>query len=94
MPTIAFRHDYKLPREEARRRLGELLQRFAEKYRFSSSAESEDRMMIKGRGAKGYVTLYETQIEFELKLPFFLAPLHSRIEKGIRWEVTQALAPR
>ena len=91
MATIRYRRRHSVEPEVARAELRRLVQRFAEKYRFSVGWEGEDRAVISGRGVKGAVELRPDEILFELRISLLLTPFRARIERGIAQEVQRAL---
>jgi putative polyhydroxyalkanoate system protein len=91
MATIRYRRRHSVEPEVARAELRRLVQRFAEKYKFSAVWEGEDRAVISRRGVKGLVELRPGEILFNIRLSLLLTPFRTRIERGLAQEVQQAL---
>lgn len=91
MAKIRYQHTHSLDLEEARRRLRRLMQRFSEKYKFTTRWEHDTLARVKGRGVKGSVELRPTEIRFDLSLSLLLTPFKARIEEGIATQVRHAL---
>ncbi len=91
MPKIHFEHRHALAPEEARRRVGELLEQFGAKYHFTSRWDRPDHASVSGTGLKGSVDLRAGVAVFDLDLSLLLTPIKSKIEAGISGAVSGAL---
>ena len=91
MPRIKYQRGFTLQRDEARRRLQGLMERFGEQYGFTCRWTDDTRVDVKGRGVSGWMTVGSDAVSLELNLSLLLSPFKSRIEDGISRKIEQAL---
>lgn len=69
----------------------ELMDRFSQKFGFSARWEQGTWARVTGRGIKGSVEVQPGMVLFDLSIPLILSPFKSKIEAGIRQQVSQTL---